>query len=72
MKNEILTRMIEELETSNYVVPKSYKYYQYHDVLTVIKALKDNEIVKVTPNHIRLINRTNLSKKLEMVKNYYL
>lgn len=72
MKNEILTRMIEELETSNCVVPKSYKYYPYHDVLTVIKALKDNDIVKVTPNHIRLINRTNLSKKLEMVKNYYL
>ena len=43
MKNEILTRMIEELETSNCVVPKSYKYYQYHDVLTVIKALKDND-----------------------------
>ena len=72
MKNEILTRMIEELETSNYVVPKGYKNYQYNDVLSVIKALKDNEIVKVTPNHIRLINRTNLSKKLEMVKNYYL
>lgn len=72
MKNEILTRMIEELETSNYVVPKGYKNYQYNDVLSVIKALKDNEIVKVTPNHIRLINRTNLSKKLEMVKSYYL
>ena len=72
MKNEILTRMIEELETSNYVVPKGYKNYQYNDVLSVIKALKDNEIVKVTPNHIRLINRTNLPKKLEMVKNYYL
>jgi len=72
MKNEILTRMIEELETSNYVVPKGYKNYQYNDVLSVIKALKDNEIVKVTPNHIRLINRTGLSKKLEMVKNYYL
>ena len=72
MKNEILSRMIEELETSNYVVPKGYKNYQYNDVLSVIKALKDNEIVKVTPNHIRLINRTNLSKKLEMVKSYYL
>jgi hypothetical protein len=72
MKNEILTRMIEELETSNYVVPKGYKNYQYNDVLSVIKALKDNEIVKVTPNNIRLINRTNLPKKLEMVKNYYL
>ena len=64
--------MIEELETSNYVVPKGYKNYQYNDVLSVIKALKDNEIVKVTPNNIRLINRTNLPKKLEMVKNYYL
>ena len=72
MKTEILTRMIEDLETCDYVVPKSYKYYQYHDVLTVIKALKDNEIVKVTPNHIKLINRTNLYKKLEMVKKYYL
>ena len=72
MKNEILARMIEELETSNYVVPKGYKNYQYNDVLSVIKALKDNEIVKVTPNNIRLINRTNLPKKLEMVKNYYL
>lgn len=70
VKLEILKMMIEDLERSDYVVPK-YGGYQYNDVLSVIKSLKDNDVVKVTPSHIRLINKTDLPKKLEMVKKYY-
>lgn len=71
MKNEILTKMIEELKTNEYFVPSKYVGYKYNDVLSVIKALKDNEIVRVTPNNIRLINKSNLNRKLELVKNFY-
>jgi len=70
VKLEILKRLVDDLEKDGYVVP-NYTGYQYNDVLSVIKSLKDNDIVKVTPSNIRLINRTNLSKKLEMVRNYY-
>lgn len=69
-KIEILKMIIEDLKERGQVVP-NYLGYQYNDVLSVIKSLKDNDIVKVTPNHIRLINKTDLTKKLEMVKNYY-
>jgi len=70
VKLEILKRLVDDLEKNGYVVP-NYTGYRYNDVLAVIKSLKDNDIVKVTPSNIRLINRTNLSKKLEMVRNYY-
>ena len=69
-KIEILKMIIEDLTERGQVVP-NYRGYQYNDVLSVIKSLKDNDIVKVTPNHIRLINKTDVNKKLEMVKNYY-
>ena len=69
-KIKILNIMMEELKEKGQVIP-NYRGYQYNDVLSVIKSLKDNDVVKVTPSHIKLINKTDLPKKLEMVKKYY-
>lgn len=69
-KLEILKMIIEDLENNEYVVPK-YMGYQYNDVLSVIKGLKDVGAVKVTPSNIRLVNKTDLNEKLELLKRCY-
>ena len=51
---------------------ENYGGYQYNDLLTVIKSLKDVGAVSVTPRAIKLLNRDKLDHKLELVKNYYL
>ena len=71
VKLEILNLLVKDLEKSGNVVP-NYTGYQYNDLLTVIKGLKDVGAVRVTPNCIRLLNRDKLDRKLEIVRNYYL
>ena len=73
MKNtklEILKMVMEDMQSHDYVVPK-YTGYQYNDVLSVIKGLKDLGVVKVTPSNIRLIDKTNLNNNLEILKRCY-
>ena len=70
IKIEILKIMMDELTEKGKVVP-NYGGYQYNDVLSVIKGLKDVGAVQVTPRAIKLLNRDGLDEKLEMVKNYY-
>ena len=69
-KIEILKIMIDDLTEKGQVVP-NYGGYQYNDVLSVIKGLKDVGAVHVTPRAIKLLNRDRLDEKVEMVKNYY-
>lgn len=69
-KLEILKMIMEDLQNNNYVVPK-YTGYQYNDVLSVIKGLKDLGVVKVTPSSIRLVDHINLKNNLEILKRCY-
>lgn len=71
IKLEILSVLVKDLEDRGQVVP-NYGGYQYNDLLTVIKSLKDVGAVSVTPRAIKLLNRDKLESKVEMVKNYYL
>ena len=71
VKLEILNLLVKDLEKNGNVVP-NYTGYQYNDLLTVIKGLKDVGAVHVTPNCVRLLNRDKLDRKLEIVRNYYL
>jgi len=69
-KIEILKIMMEDLTERGQVVP-NYGGYQYNDILSVIKGLKDVGVVHVTPRAIKLLNKDRLDEKVEMVKNYY-
>ena len=71
IKLEILNVLVKDLEDRGLVVP-NYGGYQYNDLLTVIKSLKDVGAVSVTPRAIKLLNRDRLEHKVELVKNYYL
>lgn len=70
VKIEILKIMIEDLTERGQVVP-NYGGYQYNDILSVIKGLKDVGVVRVTPRAIKLLNQDRLDEKVEMVKKYY-
>ena len=74
VKLEILKLLVSDLEDRGQVVPNygGYQYYQYNDLLTVIKGLKDVGAVSVTPRAIKLLNKDRLQQKVELVKNYYL
>lgn len=69
-KIEILKIMMEDLTEKGQVVP-NYGGYQYNDILSVIKGLKDVGAVHVTPRAIKLLNRDKLDEKVELVKKYY-
>ena len=70
IKIEILKIMIDELTEKGQVVP-NYGGYQYNDLLSVIKGLKDVGAVRVSSRAIKLLNRDKLDEKVELVKKYY-
>jgi|TARA_B100000073_G_scaffold347114_1_gene360398 hypothetical protein len=69
-KIEILNILLEDLKERGQVVP-NYGGYQYNDLLSVIKGLKDVGAVRVSSRAIKLLNRDKLDEKVELVKKYY-
>ncbi len=69
-KIEILNILLEDLKEKGQVVP-NYGGYQYNDLLSVIKGLKDVGAVRVSSRAIKLLNRDKLDEKVELVKKYY-
>jgi len=73
MKNtklEILNIIMSDLLDRGQVTPV-VDGYQYNDVLSVIKGLKDVGAVSVTPRAIKLLNRDTLDQKLELLERCY-
>ena len=69
-KLEILNIIISDLLDRGQVTPV-VDGYQYNDVLSVIKGLKDVGAVSVTPRAIKLLNRDTLDQKLELLERCY-
>ena len=69
-KLEILNLIMSDLLERGQVTPV-VDGYQYNDVLSVIKGLKDVGAVSVTPRAIKLLNRDTLDEKLELLKRCY-
>tara|TARA_B100001094_G_scaffold271433_1_gene276722 strand:+ start:3852 stop:4076 length:225 start_codon:yes stop_codon:yes gene_type:complete len=73
MKNtklEILNIIMSDLLDRGQVTPV-VDGYQYNDVLSVIKGLKDVGAVSVTPRAVKLLNRDTLDEKLELLERCY-
>lgn len=69
-KLEILNIIMNDLKDRGQVTPV-VDGYQYNDVLSVIKGLKDVGAVSVTPRAIKLLNRDTLDQKLELLERCY-
>tara|TARA_B000000557_G_scaffold261706_1_gene261141 strand:- start:4643 stop:4867 length:225 start_codon:yes stop_codon:yes gene_type:complete len=69
-KLEILNIIMGDLLDRGQVTPV-VDGYQYNDVLSVIKGLKDVGAVSVTPRAIKLLNRDSLDQKLELLERCY-
>ena len=69
-KLEILNIIMSDLLDRGQVKPV-VDGYQYNDVLSVIKGLKDVGAVHVTPRAIKLLNRDTLDQKLELLERCY-
>lgn len=69
-KLEILKIIMNDLKDHGQVTPV-VDGYQYNDVLSVIKGLKDVGAVSVTPRAIKLLNRDTLDQKLELLERCY-
>ena len=69
-KLEILNIIMNDLKDRGQVKPV-VDGYQYNDVLSVIKGLKDVGAVHVTPRAIKLLNRDTLDEKLELLERCY-
>ena len=69
-KLEILNIIMGDLLDRGQVTP-AVDGYQYNDVLSVIKGLKDVGAVSVTPRAIKLLNRDSLDQKLELLERCY-
>ena len=69
-KLEILNIIMSDLLDRGQVKPV-VDGYQYNDVLSVIKGLKEVGAVQVTPRAIKLLNRDTLDEKLEILERCY-
>lgn len=73
MKNErirILTKVMEDIQSERFNI-SNYSKFSQTDIKTVLKLLKDFDIVKITPNNVRLVDKTNLSNRLKTIQNYF-
>ena len=70
IKMEILNIIMSDLKDRGQVTPV-VDGYQYNDVLSVIKGLKDVGAVSVTPRTVKLLNRDTLDEKLELLERCY-
>lgn len=73
MKNErirILAKVMEDIQSERFNI-SNYSKFSQTDIKTVLKLLKDFDIVKITPNNVRLVDKTNLSNRLKTIQNYF-